>query len=392
MKRIVTLLLLITGPVFFAIAQPADSVAMEQKLKEMELKLQEMETRLKEIDQNAPPPPAAPVPPGAPRRQRKVIVIEREGADSLVINTDEISVRVEREMEDLRRNLDSSLRDADPEEIRREVEKEIENLRRELEEDFGHQGDIRYYENDDSLVVRLGDLRIKIDEEKNERIVIDADEDPKPEEKKQRTVEPTFAGLRLGLNNYIYGNRIGATPVLHPELELITGKSIHVNIGLVGVKIRMASENVTLHTGFAIDVNNYRFRSDSVLKPKVDQVAFYSRSEEGDVTKNKLTATYLELPVKLQIATGKGGAGAFKFALGFRAAYLLGAHTKVKVNDEKEKVRDDFNLTTLKYGPFLQIGVGWFNFYANYDLSPVFRDGVKPELQPVAAGIVLTGW
>ena len=247
-------------------------------------------------------------------------------------------------------------------------------------------------------MIRLGSLRVKVDEEgrRVERHTIvnkndDGDDDDDDNDKKKKSIQGTALGLRLGLNNYLYGDRF-KTPPAHPELELNTGKSVHVNLGLAGIKWRIEKDYVTLHTGVALDFINYRFGNDWLLRPKVDTVSFYQFSDGANVTKNKLAATYLELPLRIQFQTSNKESKAFRFSVGGRVGYRIGAHTKIVADGDKIKQRDDFNLTTLKYGLTGQIGFSYLNFYINYDLTPVFESGVQPELMPVAAGIVLTGW
>lgn len=380
MKYIATLLLC-CSLAFAAIAQTPDPKEMEQQMKEMEQRLKEMEQRIKEMEREQaaaernldiprpPAPPRAPRVPGDTSARRKVIIIngERMDLDSMDIDLDVLN--------DLNIEGDSML-----------------------------LGDgMKIYENDDSVVVRLGNLRVKVDEDggrvdrdelRNEirnEIIIDTDK-ADDKKKKKKAIEGTSMGLRIGLNNYLYDGKF-QTPPGYAPLELNTGKSIHVNLGLAGIKWRIADDYVTMHTGVALDFLNYRFRSNTaVLTPNVDSVSFFVMSDYPNVSKNKLAATYLEVPLRFQFQTNKKDKKAFRVSVGGRVAYRIGAHTKQVANDEKIKRRDDFNLTTLKYGLTGQIGFSYLNFYVNYDLTPVFEDRVQPKLMPVAAGIVLTGW
>ena len=65
----------------------------------------------------------------------------------------------------------------------------------------------------------------------------------------------------------------------------------------------------------------------------------------------------------------------------------LGAHTKYKYNKDKEKYRSNFNLSPFKYELTGRIGFGDFCVFANYSLSPLFKDGKGPELYPLMIGI-----
>ena len=70
------------------------------------------------------------------------------------------------------------------------------------------------------------------------------------------------------------------------------------------------------------------------------------------------------------------------------------SHTKIKyVEDgkkEKDKEKDDFNLSPLRWGLTARIGYEEINLFANYYMTPLFKSGMGPELQPFAAGLAFT--
>jgi len=383
MKRTANLFLLLCCTVFVVAAQTPDPKEMEQRMKEMDAQMKAMDQQMKAMDQqmrsmesmrSIPEPPVPPAPPRFPNdtsRQRKVIVINGERLDLGDLDSLDIDLKG---LEDLRFDGDSV--------------------------DFGK--DFRVYQTGDSVVVKVGGLKVKMDGDRNKHVIIKDDQDEDRDDrdgddrndgnkKKEKTVKFTSLGVRLGLNNYLYSGSFNL-PAAYAPLELNTGKSINVNVGLAGIKWRIHHDYVTLHTGLALDFNNYRFGNSAFLVPNVDSVAFALPADNASMTKNKLAVTYIELPLRLQFATHKKESKAFRVAVGGRVAYRLGAHSKTIINDEKTKRRDDFNLNNVKYGATFMVGFSWLNLYVNYDFSPLFRDGVQPNLTPVSAGLVLANW
>jgi hypothetical protein len=70
----------------------------------------------------------------------------------------------------------------------------------------------------------------------------------------------------------------------------------------------------------------------------------------------------------------------------------LGSHTKVKDKDSKSKDRGSFNIEPFKYALTARVGLKDINLYANYSLSPLFKEDKGPELFPFTIGISLVNF
>jgi hypothetical protein len=158
------------------------------------------------------------------------------------------------------------------------------------------------------------------------------------------------------------------------------------------MRVNLFKHWLRFNAGLLYDINNYRFTSDASLIPRIDSVAFRPKETNNNISKNKLTTTYLMLPVNLTFTSSKESKKAFRMSAGFRVGYRVGAHTKQVVDNKKEKTRDDFNLNPIKYGITASIGYSWLNLYADYDMSTLFRDNTLPVLTPVQVGIMLAGF
>ena len=258
---------------------------------------------------------------------------------------------------------------------------------------------IRVLETEDSVIVNVGkfQLRVTEDENNNNEVILDRIETETidsiggDDDKDNKTLKISGGSFRIGVNNYLYDNKFKTIPG-YTDLELLTGKSINVGIGLVDARVKIIKKNLTFHTQLMLDINNYRFSSDNILLPKSDSVKFIVADNDKRITKNKLNANYLVVPVSFQYCSGKDQKKSFKMGAGARIGYLIGSHTKTVVDDNKSKERDDFNLNPFKYGLTFNIGYGWLNFYVDYDFTPLFKNGVAPNLTPVQAGLILANF
>ena len=72
----------------------------------------------------------------------------------------------------------------------------------------------------------------------------------------------------------------------------------------------------------------------------------------------------------------------------------LWSNTKMKytVSGEKskEKAKGDYNLSPLRWGVTARVGYRALGFYANYCMTPLFKEGLGPELNPFAVGLAFS--
>ena len=248
----------------------------------------------------------------------------------------------------------------------------------------------------DSLDVALGKkMKIEINDDGDKRVVtIDNDDidTTVTEGCGRKKVETKMFGLDLGVTAYMQDGSMNLQTQYSP-LELKLGKSINVNLHIIHQDISIVKHYVSIDWGLYAELNNYRFANDSVLVPKTNEVKFFNE-ESVAYKKNKLFSSYLNLPVTLRFETNPNHPKkSFNFAIGGYAGYLIGAHTKtVKPGKDINKLHDDFNLNKLHYGVTARIGYSWFDLYVTYSMTPLFNDGVAPDLTPVSAGIALVGF
>lgn len=130
-------------------------------------------------------------------------------------------------------------------------------------------------------------------------------------------------------------------------------------------------------------------------------IAFRNVADTNHFKKYKLSTAFLEVPVELRFVANPDAIGkSFKVALGAKVGTMLAAWTKGKtletksgntINDyiEKQKSKRYFNTTRLSV--MGRVGLGHFSLFTSYALTPVFKEGVGPDMNTLSIGLTLSG-
>lgn len=114
--------------------------------------------------------------------------------------------------------------------------------------------------------------------------------------------------------------------------------------------------------------------------------------DEINYTKNRLTSTYLRLPLTFEWRSKYySGVGRLRFAVGPEGGFLLKGTQRFK-SDElgKQKFKDDYNFTQFRYGAFARVGVGAFGIYGKYYFNDIFENSPQQEgLRNFTFGLML---
>jgi hypothetical protein len=121
-----------------------------------------------------------------------------------------------------------------------------------------------------------------------------------------------------------------------------------------------------------------------------------------DYKKNKLSLTYIDIPLELRFKTNPNERGnRFKVAVGFKGGLVIASHTKYVGTDTRPGALEgstDFvkykehrirNIQSFRYGVTGRLGYGSVNVHAFYGLSDIFDDGQGPTGNALEIGISL---
>jgi hypothetical protein len=137
------------------------------------------------------------------------------------------------------------------------------------------------------------------------------------------------------------------------------------------------------------------------IKDNTASLNFVDISDTSHFKKYKLATTFLELPVELRFRFNPDDdRRSVKIALGAKIGTLVNAHTKGKNLQNKngnaladyivkENSKRFFNKNRLSV--MGRIGYGHFSVYGTYAITPLFREGLGPDVNPLTIGLTHSG-
>jgi hypothetical protein len=206
-------------------------------------------------------------------------------------------------------------------------------------------------------------------------------------------------GISFGYNGFL--NKRQQMTLSDPEDRFLSlnnnpTKSMNINIHFCQVGQKIVGNTFGLVTGLGIEFNNYFFENNnSIRKDSIGViVADNSYKDAGiQLDKSKLALMYFTIPVmfEFQFPSSSSSDKKLWIAGGVTGSIKLNSHTKVVYKEngqkQKDKNRDDFNISALRYGFIGRAGYGHFYVYGNYYPSQFFEKDMGPEVYPFSIGI-----
>lgn len=201
----------------------------------------------------------------------------------------------------------------------------------------------------------------------------------------------SWAGLGIGVNGLMtFDNTLTMTPE-NKFLELDYSKSITVNFNFAEKRFPVFREYVGITTGLGIQWNRYGFKNNYDISFNADSL-YGVENTSVDYSKNVLKATYLQIPLLLEINTNKNQDKAFHLSVGVVGGYKLGSRLKteweMEGKDYKNKTKGHYHFNPFQANLTAIVGYNDISLYVNYGLTRVFEKGKGPQLYPVTAGIL----
>jgi hypothetical protein len=208
----------------------------------------------------------------------------------------------------------------------------------------------------------------------------------------------SWSGFSMGYSNFV-DNSFQLTDGGASYMDLNTGKSWNMNLNFAQYSINFVNDKFGLVTGLGLEWNFYRFDNEnSIQKDANGEIAELDLTQPPydtwNIEKSKLSTTYATLPVLLEVHTSSSQSRGLVFSAGAIGGVKLGSNTKIvyKENGDKnkDKSKDDYNLSPFRYGVHARIGVGDWLIYGTYYFTPLFEKDKGPELYPISVGIALS--
>lgn len=198
----------------------------------------------------------------------------------------------------------------------------------------------------------------------------------------------TFSRIDLGLVKLIDNGSFTLSDK-NRDFRYRPGKTVNFGFDVLQAGYRFNDRfRVFLSGGF--DWTYIRLREDIDFLENTTPLTWVH--SDVDYSKNRLTATYLRLPLTFEFRSKDfTDLGRLRFAFGPEGGFLLKGTQRFKSEEYgKQKFKDDYNFTQFRYGAFARFGVGAFGIYAKYYFNDIFENSPdQAGLQNFTFGLML---
>ncbi|MBK5280244.1 MAG: hypothetical protein JJE09_15400 [Bacteroidia bacterium] len=169
--------------------------------------------------------------------------------------------------------------------------------------------------------------------------------------------------------------------------------------------IRMGRSHFSFNPGIGASLERWLFTNKYVLADTSENsteefLLLPGSNFFSGIKKSMLATNYVEIPLEFRFDTAPEDLGrSFNVAIGGRIGYLFDSKMKVKYKEDGEtkisKDKQNFGLTQIRYGVYTRIGVGSFNIFGFYNLTPLFEKGKGPDqttMNNYTIGISINGF
>lgn len=231
-----------------------------------------------------------------------------------------------------------------------------------------------------------------------------------------------WSGIDLGLNMLLGPDGGTDLPQKADFMELDQLNSRFFAINFMEQKIEFGSHHVGLLTGLGWEFNNYRLKRNDLLQFSPDSV-YATPVEAPQFRKNKLRQSGLRMPLMLEFNTQRAKLpteaevlAAARDTIGGRKPPSFGFNTKKNFHIavgvvgtwyydsmykqkyvaegvvQKDVDKGEHQLLPYRLAASTRIGYGSLNLFAEYALTPLFKENLAPELTPLTVGLTIIGF
>ncbi len=201
-----------------------------------------------------------------------------------------------------------------------------------------------------------------------------------------------FAGIDFGFNTFLnknysgYANEVGD----FMENDILRSNSLMLNIIQQSIGLQHNRNTIGLVTGLGLQLQSFRLSQNTTIEKTYSGRIIPKTLFFEDNQKSKLSTAFLVIPLLAEFQVPvKNYANRMYASIGFYGGFWLNSHTKIKYRSEKKeklKTPNDFSLKKFKHGIMARMGYRWVNVYFMYDLNPVFKDNLGPDLNTFSIG------
>jgi Outer membrane protein beta-barrel domain len=154
------------------------------------------------------------------------------------------------------------------------------------------------------------------------------------------------------------------------------------------------NSNICFSSGFGLSMENINMGTQPI--DSAGKTLFYNIPSNIDYQKNKISLTYVDIPLEIRIRTNPNKKRkSFKIYFGGKFGYLINNHIKYIGEDFttgkwiKYKTYNLPNIDPFRYGLTARLGFGKLNLSGYYALNTLFNKNKSNEIYPLNIGISL---
>jgi len=172
------------------------------------------------------------------------------------------------------------------------------------------------------------------------------------------------------------------------ETMKLKSKSVNVNLWFFMQRLNIIKHVVNLKYGLGLELNNYHFDEDRVRFSKNPTVITIDHTLSPK--KNKLAVDYITVPMMLNFNFTPDRYNGFGFSAGVSAGYRYSARQKIKMDGDKAKIHDDFDLAKWRIAYIGELNIGFVKLYGSYAMDNMWDKGL--DWTPYNVGLRLSHW
>jgi len=217
---------------------------------------------------------------------------------------------------------------------------------------------------------------------------LDADTDKKD---KKRSHDGHWAGVDFGVTMLMNPSFQTDFPA-DPQWENDPGKSFIWNLNLFDHKFSLYKHYLGITTGVGFSFTQIGLRNNYQLNDNADSIWVSFPDSLTTYSKNKLRATYVQVPLLLEFNSSDDD-HAFYVAAGVVGGIRIGSSVKRKVNEDnfesKEKIKGTYGLNAFKLDALVRVGYENWGLFASYNVLPLFDTDKTSAAYPLSLGLSL---
>ncbi len=156
--------------------------------------------------------------------------------------------------------------------------------------------------------------------------------------------------------------------------------------------LRFGRSRFSFNPGIGLSLERFKWKTFIILtnptepnaNAQVEKYEFIAAATKYPASKKRMFVNnYLEIPIEFRFDTKPEDLSrSLNFAIGARGGWLYDSFLKVKYkeNGQTKKIKDkqDWGVTQFRYGVYTRVGIGAFNVFMFYNLTPLFQKDKGP--------------